>query len=741
MTQANPNPLDSMNQEAPAAAISVNEIATHSNILSGTALRERQPRTLKYGDIFGVFDHNGDVDTQFGNPEGLFFRDTRYLSRLVLSICGRPLSLLCSTLRDDNGGLTCDLSNPDLFHDSRLLLEHDLLHIRRFKFLWEDTCFERLAIRNYSGRREHVRLEVEFAADFADVFEVRGAHRVRRGVLDPGMVEPDAVTLAYTGLDQRRRETRLRFSPQPAQLEASKAIFEFDLEPHGRAILFIEIRCDSFVPTLAPGKFFYISALAARRARRAAVSRAAAIVSSNAIFNEAIQRAVSDLYMLITDGSEGPYPYAGIPWFSAVFGRDGLIVALQTLWLDSAIARGVLGLLAANQARSENDATDAEPGKILHEMRHGEMAELGEVPFGCYYGSVDATPLFVMLAGAYLERTGDKDFLAGLWPHIAAALEWIDVYGDRDHDGFVEYGRKNQRGLMNQGWKDSNDSIFHADGTAACGPIALVEVQAYVYAAKRAAAVIAGCLGDVVHAGRLNAQAEELRLRFDVAFWDESLGTYVLALDGDKRPCRVRTSNAGHALFTGIALPERAERLVQTLMQAASFSGWGIRTVAASEARYNPMSYHNGSVWPHDNAIIAHGFMRYGFGHQAAQILKGLFDASTYIPLRRLPELFCGFSRARGQGPTFYPLACSPQAWAATAPLFLLQSCLGLDFDPKTRHVTFNHPILPEFLDDVMLRGLAIGEARVDVMVRRAQSLVTANVVSRTGDIHMTIRS
>jgi glycogen debranching enzyme len=394
-------------------------------------------------------------------------------------------------------------------------------------------------------------------------------------------------------------------------------------------------------------ELFFSALRDARRALRASSSRAAAVETSNEIFNEAVRRSVSDLYMLITDLPEGPYPYAGIPWFSAVFGRDALITALQSLWMDPSIARGVLAHLAANQAQHEDDAADAEPGKILHEVRQGEMAELGEVPFRRYYGSVDSTPLFVMLAGAYLERTGDVDFLQGLWPNVEAALAWIDEHGDRDGDGFVEYGRRTREGLVNQGWKDSHDSIFHADGSLAEGPIALVEVQGYVYAAKRAAAAIARRLGLEQRAAALDRQAEELRLRFDAAFWDEDLGTYVLALDGDKRPCRVRISNAGHALFTGIAPPHRAESVVRRLMGRTSFSGWGIRTVASSELRYNPMSYHNGSLWPHDNAMIAMGFARYGFARQAARVFEGLFDASIYIDLRRLPELFCGCARQR----------------------------------------------------------------------------------------------
>lgn len=730
-----------MNTEVFSSATSANGLSPQFSIPAARSLQERPGRTLKYGDTFALFDPNGDIISAPGSPEGIFYRDTRHLSHLSLSICDTRPMLLSSAMRDDNAALTCDLTNPDLYRSDRLVLEHDLIHLRRVKFVWKSATFERVAIRNFGEKREKIRLQVEFAADFADLFEVRGAHRKSRGTFHPTEVEDDAVKISYTGLDDRQRETRLRFSPPPGRLDGNRAIFDFDLDPHGRAVIFIEIRCDADRPGLPAGKMFFASLRESRRALRRSASRATAILTSNEVFNEGARRAIADLYMLTTDLPEGPYPYAGIPWFSTVFGRDAIITALQTLWADPLISRGVLGHLAATQAVTKDEAADAEPGKILHEARNGEMAKLGEVPFHRYYGSVDATPLFVMLAGAYLERTGKIEELRQLWPNIEAALRWMDVYGDRDRDGFVEYGRTSKEGLINQGWKDSHDSIFHADGALARGPIALVEVQGYVFAAKRAAAEIARRLGLHDRASSLEREAEDLRRRFDASFWDEELGTYVLALDGEKRPCRVRSSNAGHALFTGIALPQRAGRVVDGLMGSASYSGWGIRTIATSESRYNPMSYHNGSVWPHDNGLIALGFARYGFRRQVTQVFKGLFEASVYIDLRRLPELFCGFSRLRTQGPTFYPVACLPQAWAATTPLALLQACTGLRFDPENRHVIFDRPVLPAFLDEVRLTGLAIADARMDVQLRRTGTDVAVNVLSRSGDIWATSTS
>jgi glycogen debranching enzyme len=460
----------------------------------------------------------------------------------------------------------------------------------------------------------------------------------------------------------------------------------------------------------------------------------AKVETSNQLFNEVLARSASDMYMLVTPTEHGLYPYAGIPWYSTVFGRDGIITAMMMLWADPHIAKGVLRYLAATQATDVDPAADAQPGKILHERRLGEMAQLGEVPFKRYYGTVDATPLFIMLAGQYFERTGDRETIEAIWPNIEAALQWCDGYGDRDGDGFVEYHRETEKGLANQGWKDSHDSIFHADGCGAEGPIALCEVQAYVFAAKQAAAALAYVLDKPDLGDRLAKQADALRENFDAAFWCEEIGTYALALDGAKRPCQVRTSNAGHALFAGIAAPERARRVTATLMSPDSFSGWGIRTVARGEARYNPMSYHNGSIWPHDNAMIALGMARYGLKEEAAQICQALFEVATYQELRRLPELFCGFSRRRHRGPTAYPVACSPQAWAAATPFATLAACLGLNLDWDDNSVHLSDPILPDFLHDVEVRKLRIGRSKLHLRIHRHDQDVTLNVLGRVGN-------
>lgn len=710
-------------------------------IPANASLQERRLLTLKHDNTFAVFDPNGDAIASPGSPEGIFHRDTRHLSHLLLTVEGARPMLLSSTLRDDNVTLTCDLTNPDIQgpHES-LSLEHDLVHFRRTRFIRENTCFERLTVRNFDDRTRRVRIDVDFAADFADLFEVRGEKRKKRGELHPPRIEDGRVTLSYTGLDNRTRTTTLSFDPAPRALTGTRASFVLDLASKQKSSLFLEIRCDGRQPGKPSRRTFFVALRDNLRSLRSTFGRTASVTTSNDVFNEGVRRSLADLSMLTASTPEGPYPHAGIPWFSTVFGRDALITAMEVLWLDPLIAQGVLGHLAANQATTVDPAADAEPGKILHEIRYGEMAELGEVPFGRYYGSIDSTPLFVMLAGAYLDRTDDLAAIRRLWPHIEAALGWIEQYGDRDGDGFVEYGRMSSEGLVNQGWKDSQDSVFHADGTLAKGPIALVEVQAYVYGAWMAAARIMRQLGKVDEAQTYEKKASVLRDRFDEAFFDADLGTYVLALDGEKRPCRVRSSNAGHALFAGIAREERAESVMHTLMSSTSFCGWGVRTVASSEARYNPMSYHNGSVWPHDNGMIAAGFSRYGFHHEAARIFDGLFSASTYIDLRRLPELICGFPKQRSRGPTFYPVACNPQAWAAAAPISLIQSCLGMSFDPKSRCVIFNRPALPEFLNEITLKHLSIGEDRVDVSLRRSRQEVVIDVLDRKGQVEVLSR-
>jgi glycogen debranching enzyme len=720
-------------------------------ILSTSPRIDDRNRVLKHGDTFAVFDRFGDIE-RFGSGElGVYHQDTRFLSRFSLKVEGdRPL-LLSSSIKDDNAMLAVDLMNPDFLRADEVVIPRGTMHIFRSIVLWEGTSHERLWLHNYGREAAELSLAIEFDADFADIFEVRGMDRARRGKRLPAQVMQNAVLLTYQGLDGVIRRTRLTFDPPPSELTESEARYESRLEPGGEesyccAITF-ELEADSeerksletrnrTTPKISSHDDAVGKAVEELKNARAQEPE---IYTSNEQFNDWLNRSIADLHMMRTDTPFGPYPYAGVPWFSTAFGRDGIITALQCLWINPALARGVLAFLAATQATTENAEQDAEPGKILHETRKDEMAALGEVPFGRYYGSIDATPLFIMLAGAYYDRSGDRAFAQSIWPNVERALSWIDNYGDPDGDGFVEYARRSRHGLVQQGWKDSNDSVFHANGELAEPPIALCEVQGYVYAARKAAAVLARVLGNHVQAETLATQAENLRLKFEEAFWCEDLSSYALALDGLKRPCRVLASNAGHCLFSGVASEKRARALAATLTEGHFFSGWGIRTLASGEGRYNPMSYHNGSVWPHDNSLIAAGFANYRLKKEAIKLLTGLFDASLFFDLHRLPELFCGFKRRTGEAPTLYPVACSPQAWAAGAVFLLLQACLGLTVLPLQKQLVFSAPVLPEFLKQVTIRRLRVGEASVDLSLTRNAEGVGVNVLRKEEAIEFVV--
>ena len=699
-----------------------------------------RPRTLKQSDTFIVLDPFGNAQAEGPSAEGLYHEDTRFLSQLVLLVNGDWPLLLTASTTADNDVLTTDLTNSDFFVDGSLRLARDSVHLLRAKVLAEGACFEALEVKNFAEGEVTLELRYGFAADFCDMFEVRGQRRAKRGSYLLEEVGADRVILGYRGLDGSVRRSEISFAPAPDRLTKEEACFRLRLPPRGNARLTLAVRCSIDGPLLSRDLDFAAAVQAAEARTRTRRVAAVHIESSNTGFNAWIERSRVDLDMLITEMPTGPYPYAGIPWFSTAFGRDAIITALQTLWLAPELAKGVLAFLAAKQAREVVPAMDAEPGKILHETRKGEMAKLGEVPFGLYYGSIDSTPLFIVLAARYYQRTGDLDFIREIWLHVSAALEWMRRYGDPDGDGFLEYDRRSENGLANQGWKDSGDSIFHADGTLARPPIALVEVQGYAYAAWRGAALLALALGQVEAEREYRHRADHLRQRFAERFWCREIGTFALALDGEKRPCRVRSSNAGHALFAGIATPAQAARVAATLMEPSSFSDWGIRTVAEGEARYNPMSYHNGSVWPHDNGIIALRLARYGLREPLLRLWRSLFDAATATD-NRLPELFCGFPRRKGVGPTAYPVACSPQAWSCATAFALLGGALGVSFRPAEGQIRFNRPMLPHFLEVLRLERLRMGGVSVDLLFRRHARDASLNVLHKEGEAEIVLIS
>jgi glycogen debranching enzyme len=697
-----------------------------------------QSRILKHGETFAIFDSWGDISPAGRGEEGLYHEGTRFLSLCRLFLGQQRPLMLSSFIKDDNAFLAVDLTNPDIALEGRVHVSHGTLHLFRSKFLWEGNCYERIRVRNYGLTPIQSSITIQFDADFADIFEVRGTQRPRRGESLPQVNENGSVFLPYRGLDGQLRQTCFEFSPAPTVVEDGMVRFDMSLQPQSEATFGITISCVARGQPSPP--LAYQGALdVAMAAVQQLCGDCCRVHTDNEQFNDWFNRSLADLHMMITQTDHGHYPYAGVPWFSTAFGRDGIITALESLWVKPSLARGVLTYLAATQAKEVNVEQDAEPGKILHETRKGEMAALGEIPFGRYYGSIDSTPLFVLLAGAYYERTGDRELIEQLWPNIDLALKWIDLYGDRDGDGLVEYERQSDRGLVQQGWKDSHDSVFHADGTMAPPPIALCEVQAYVYAAKRYATLLALAMGHEHRASELAVQAERLQEHFEKSFWCEEINSYALALDGQKRPCRVRSSNAGQCLFTGIVSHERARKVADTLTSEAMFSGWGIRTLASAEVRYNPMSYHNGTIWPHDNALIAHGFDRYHLKTAVASVLTGLFDASLFVDLHRLPELFCGFPRRGGEGPTLYPVACSPQAWAAATPFLLLQSALGMRLSALENKVAFYYPLLPAFINEVWIRDLRVTSGSIDLRIERHDQDVGIEVLRRDLDVGVTI--
>src|SRR5579871_1133584 len=676
---------------------------------------------LKDGDTFVVADAFGDI---YGDADGMFHNDTRVLSELRLMLGGAAPSLLSAAISRDNVFFVAHLTNRPLPLLGGRSIPEGVIHIERSRFLSDERLHEHIEFLNFGDQETQIPLALHFGADFRDMFEVRGQNRSSRGTLWPALVENDRVLYRYEGLDRILRAMVISFSLPPGRLSARRADFTIVLPPNERRELFVCIGTQADV-TATDRRSFRQAAARARRAMRLRMRRGCRPRTSARLFNEWLQKSQADLAMLTSDLPTGPYPYAGIPWFSAAFGRDAIVTALQTLWLDAGIARGVLRFLAQHQATETSAFEDAAPGKIMHETRKGEMTATRELPFGRYYGGVDTTPLFVLLAGAYADRTGDLSLIDELWPALVAAVSWLEHTADAHPHGFVSYARAARTGLANQGWKDSEDSIFHADGRYPVGPIALVEVQGFAYAALTAMAQLAERRGEARAAMRWRMRADELRVRIEQRFWLPQARYYAIAEDGEGALCRVRASNAGLLLYVGLPDAQRAQSVGQQLLSAAFNSGWGIRTLAEGEAHYNPMSYHNGSVWPHDTALCVAGLARYGERDGVVRIADEVFEAAVHFGMR-LPELFCGFRRIAGEPPIAYPVACLPQAWAAGSAFMLLQACLGLTIDGWSRQVRIEHPRLPTGIDRLTVANLPVGAARITLHFHRVEQRVVA---------------
>jgi glycogen debranching enzyme len=720
-------------------------------VLTSAVASRRTVQVLANGHSFAVFDAGGDILPSPNESLGFFHRDTRYLNHFEINIAGQMPYLLNSNLDEDNAQLRVNLTNPDLFRpESGFELRRDSIQLERSWILNDFELLQRVKLRNFAGVAVHLPVEFFFGVDFVDVFEVRGLRRHNRGQIAEPVLGKQSLRYQYTGLDGVVRTTEIVFRSVPKRLADGYAVFEPRLEPNDSAIYEIGIKVRS-----ATGAFDDVDHRNGSRKTLGSFNDAlnnrhtelassrddwAGISAGNELFNSFLHRSIADLSSIVSYTADGAYIMAGIPWFATLFGRDSLITAMSVLPFNPSIAVGTLRTLAALQGDRVDDLRDEQPGKIVHEVRYGEMAATNEVPFGRYYGSIDSTPLFLWLLGRCVMTTGNLELAEQLWPKVERALNWIELWGDRDGDGYVEYLRATPRGLANQGWKDSDDAVTHADGQIAKPPIALSEVQAYVYAAYTEIADIAKYLGRSDFAMLLHERAARLKSAFVRDFWLDRERTVALALDADKAPCRVLTSNAGHCLAAGLLDDDYAATLADQLVSERMFSGWGVRTLAVDERRYNPMSYHNGSVWPHDNGILATGLARYGNRKAAAEILQGMFEAANRLGVRSLPELFCGFAREERLGPAPYPVACYPQAWSAASIFAMLSAIMGLQVVSLENRVLLDSPKLPNWLESLTIQRLKVGQCSVSFKLQCTDQGTALEVIEKRGPVVIEIR-
>lgn len=674
-------------------------------------------RIIKENDLFLYTDKNGDIPQGHPSGFGLYTKDTRFLSRLEIAINGQKPVLL-SSAADTNYISVIRLTNPHMERDGELMLWRESVEIERTRFIYEGGLYETFHLTSYYPKPIEFDFSVLADADFADMFTVRGFQHGETGHKTGTQRQSGGLTIGYAGADQVARETRIAWQPQESFVDETSGAVGFRVRLDHRESWEITFFVAPFVNGEGPRYYDPQAAMAKLEASYAEWSAGStAVRSDNAAFDKLFRRGVQDLRVLLTDVGYGPFPVAGLPWYSVPFGRDSLIAALQMLSLNPEAAKGTLLTMAAYQGQREDPWRDETPGKIMHEIRYGELAGAGMVPFTPYYGTIDATPLFLMLAAEYYHWTSDLALIERLLPNLEAALAWIERYGDRDGDGFVEYFQESSKGIANQGWKDSADSVVHRSGDYGQAPIALVEVQGYVYQAKTRLAPIFRTLGRSEAADRLEREAAELKERFEQAFWMEDEQYYAIALDRDKRQVQSVTSNTGHILMSGIASPERARAVASRLVADDMFGGYGIRTMSTGSSGYNPMSYHNGSVWPHDNSLCLLGLGLGGFVREALSVMEGLLKAAEGFEYARLPELFCGYGEELGY-PVPYPVACSPQAWAAGTPLAFLQTMLGIRPNALTATVELRPLLLPG-MNELEVANLRIGQGTLHVRVRR----------------------
>ncbi len=707
-----------------------------------------QQLVLKENETFIVSRADGNITG--GDADGLYYHDTRYLSLLNFKLNGLDLELLNSSGEQNFMG-NLQFANPYFVTEAGEQVKPQTLNIERSRMIM-GGLHERIEIVNYNNFPVPATISLQAAADFRDMFDVRGFSRTVWGTIETPTWDGKTLTFSYLSSDEQKHlSSVLTAEPAPDQAEISlprrqigatqegsivpnlvndavqvevnapSATLAWDivLQPQQEYVITFQVRPSELVNEQQDDDFNRnVDALDQRYEQWTAES--SRMTTNDELYNRLLYRSSTDLRVLMLDSEGGFFPAAGIPWYSCPFGRDSLITAYQMLSLNPQVAVGTLRMLAKHQATEVDDWRDAQPGKILHEIREGEMARLKMVPHTPYYGTVDATPLFIMLFCEMMNWIDDAAIYQELLPNVMAALNWIDEYGDLDGDGFVEYERKSSKGILNQVWKDSDDSTLMPDGQPAASPVAAVEVQGYVYNAKLSLANLLRRKGEAATAERLEREAAELKVRFNAAFWMPEVGYYAQALDREKRQVPAITSNPGHCLLTGIIDDDKAAAVVKRLMAPDMASGWGIRTLSSESYHYNPMSYHRGSIWPHDNSLIAEGFKRYGFHQEANDLIRQIFEASLHFRYYRLPELFCGFQREGRyhSRPAEYPVSCSPQAWAAGTPIMMFQTLLGLQPEPTSRKLRL-HPRLPTWLHRLKLGNLRLGNRRLDLSVER----------------------
>ena len=699
---------------------------------------------IKDGNLFFLSQRDGNVPIVHGHGFGLYYNDCRFLNGYELRVGGYGAEVLVQNA--ERGFVaTLGLSNPDLKTGGRHLAKHSL-EIRWDRVASAEHCalFDSIALQNLTSEPVRFSLALTFSAAFEDIFAVRGLFQGKRGTLFPPAWDKGVLQFRYAGADAIERELAIHFSSDPDKTRPGIAQFTIELLPKGRQELHVSLRASTSEARTTATNWKRPDrpesrGIFASQSQTRSLEEKTEIQSDSLLLNRVLERSLRDLDMLRSElGNNVTYFAAGVPWFVALFGRDSIITALQTLAYDSSIAEQTIRLLAEFQGKEVNPWREEEPGKILHELRLGEMARLNEIPHTPYYGTVDATPLWLVLIARHAFWTGDIGVFNELRPQIEAALAWIDQYGDADGDGYVAYECKTEKGLANQGWKDSGDAIVNRDGSLAIPPIALIEVQAYVYEAKEGIASLYRRVGEIDRAKELERQAKTLREQVNRDFW-LSDGYYALALQDGNRPVAVLSSNAGHALWSGIAEVDQARKVADHLLSKAMFNGWGIRTLSAGSVRYNPLGYHLGTVWPHDNSIIAAGFKRYGFDEAASRILSGLMGAALHFEAGRLPELFGGFPLADYGIPVSYPVACQPQAWSAGAIPYLLTTVFGLEPDGFAKKIRIVRPHLPTNVNRVEVQGLEVGKAKIDLLFERKGDQIAPQVRKISGEMDVIV--